>query len=578
MKRAIIYARVSTDDQADRGYSLPSQLEACRRNVEMLGYEVVLELSEEYSGAVPIADRPESKKIAAAIKRRSTDAVFVYHVDRLSRDIVDLLATVRAWLQAGIEIYAGDIGKIESEFDIVLVIKGWQGSDERKKIIERTSRGRRTKAESGKVVGGPRPLYGYTFVREGEKGKPIGYAIEEAEAKIVRLIFQWYVNGDETGKHLSQHQIATRLSELGILNPSATGGRKSPRVSIGRAPNMWNTTTITFLLSNEAYSGIWRFGKRIGKQGGGGHRPVSEQVSVTIPAIIDRQTWEAAETQRLKNKQFSRRNQRYHEYVLHGIFQCGCGATMAGYSDERQKKRYAYYRCCQRANRIPTLEPVCQERQIPVAPIEKFVWDYIKDAVSNSERYEIVLREAQKQELETLEPRREQLEIIEDQIAEDAKEFNNIATELARGVTDSVRRALNERATNLEALNKQRIIRRDELLASVSQRTYTEERIQAALQYREDVEAGIENATDEDKRRWYQALGVRVTVKDSKARARCLLPITQEFNLLTAFRQVMSANEAIAPNHLALESEAFDLTPFMNAPRAKKGGRAKGRV
>lgn len=44
--------------------------------------------------------------------------------------------TVRNWLRVGVEVYALDVGKIESELDIVLVIKGWQGSDERKKIRE----------------------------------------------------------------------------------------------------------------------------------------------------------------------------------------------------------------------------------------------------------------------------------------------------------------------------------------------------------------------------------------------------------------------------------------------------------
>ena len=40
-KRAVLYARVSTDDQADKGYSLPSQLDACRKYAERLGYLVV---------------------------------------------------------------------------------------------------------------------------------------------------------------------------------------------------------------------------------------------------------------------------------------------------------------------------------------------------------------------------------------------------------------------------------------------------------------------------------------------------------------------------------------------------------
>lgn len=61
-KKAAIYARVSTDDQADKGYSLtPSQLEGSRQYIERLGYSVVAEFREDHSGATPVAERPQGK-------------------------------------------------------------------------------------------------------------------------------------------------------------------------------------------------------------------------------------------------------------------------------------------------------------------------------------------------------------------------------------------------------------------------------------------------------------------------------------------------------------------------------------
>src|SRR6185436_1167830 len=200
-KKAAIYARVSTDDQADKGYSLPSQLDGCRHYIDQLGYSVVAEFREDKSGAIPVAERPQGKRLAEMAKFREIDAVVVHQVDRLSRDIVDLLATIRNWLRLGIEVYALDVGRIESELDIVLVIKGWQGSDERKKIRERSMRGKRAKARTGRVVGTRAP-YGYDHVRD-ENGKVVNFTPLEEEAKIVQLIFDWYVLGDETGQKLS---------------------------------------------------------------------------------------------------------------------------------------------------------------------------------------------------------------------------------------------------------------------------------------------------------------------------------------------------------------------------------------
>ena len=84
-----------------------------------MGYAVVAEFREDHSGAIPVAERSQGKRLTEMVKLRELDAVVVHQVDRLSRDIVDLLATVRNWLCTGIEVYALDVGKIESELDIV---------------------------------------------------------------------------------------------------------------------------------------------------------------------------------------------------------------------------------------------------------------------------------------------------------------------------------------------------------------------------------------------------------------------------------------------------------------------------
>ena len=103
------------------------------------------------SGTTPVSLRPSGYELQQEINAGNIQAVIVYQVDRLSRDIVDLLPVVRTWLRAGVGIYALDIGQITSENDIMLVIKAWQGGDERQKIRERTMRGKNTKARLGSV-------------------------------------------------------------------------------------------------------------------------------------------------------------------------------------------------------------------------------------------------------------------------------------------------------------------------------------------------------------------------------------------------------------------------------------------
>ena len=67
MKRAVLYARVSTDEQAEKGYSLSSQIEACRKYAEGHGFSIAVEFREDYTGTR--LDRPELDELRGMIER-----------------------------------------------------------------------------------------------------------------------------------------------------------------------------------------------------------------------------------------------------------------------------------------------------------------------------------------------------------------------------------------------------------------------------------------------------------------------------------------------------------------------------
>lgn len=393
-KKAAIYARVSADDQADKGYSLPSQLDSCRQFINQLGYSIVAEFQEDNSGAVPVAERLQGKRLAEMVKSRQVDAVIVQHVDRLSRDIVDLLATVRNWLRAGVEVYALDVGKIESELDIVLVIKGWQGSDERKKIRERSMRGKRAKARTGRVIGGRAP-YGYDHIRD-ENGGILNFTPLEEEAKIVQLIYEWYVYGDESGQRLAAGRIAKRLSEMRIPTP----GETNPGYHRTRGKGMWHAYTVLSIIERETYAGVWRFGVRIGPTRN--QRPKDEWIEIEVPALIDRDTWEMAQEFKGQNKVFSRRNKKYN-YLLSGLIRCVCGRAMSGefFSDHQ------YYTCSWRNNHHVHLEErTCKARSVRADAIDADVWESIRAIFGNLENLQEHLQIAQQEELAALDPKK----------------------------------------------------------------------------------------------------------------------------------------------------------------------------
>ncbi len=502
-KKAAIYARVSTDDQADKGYSLPSQLDGCRQYIEQLGYSIVVEFKEDNSGAIPVADRPQGKRLAEMVKFREVDAVVVHQVDRLSRDIVDLLATVRNWLRAGVEVYALDVGKIESELDIVLVIKGWQGSDERKKIRERSMRGKRAKARTGRVVGTRAP-YGYDHIRD-ENGKVVNFTPLEEEAKIVQLIYQWYVYGDESGQRLSAGGVAKRLSEMRIPTPGETnsGYHRS------RRSGMWHAYTVLSVIERETYAGIWRFGVRIGPTRN--ERPKDEWIEVEVPPLVDRETWEAAQELRGQNKLFSRRNKQ-HDYLLSGLIRCVCGRAMSGeYFSDHQ-----YYTCTWRNNHHSHLEErTCWARSVRADAIEEDVWDSIIDLFSNLEKLEKQLRIAQQEELNALDPKLEELNAVEAMMAQTEADAVEIGQALKRA-TGLVAKSLEQNMTEVNQRYDALCKRQGTLQTELSVTQLTDDAIQGVIEFAQDVFVGKENADFHVKRRNLEILNVQVVVDNGR--------------------------------------------------------------
>lgn len=513
-KRAAIYARVSTDDQADRGYSLPVQLEACRAYVERLGYTVTEEIREDYSGATPITERPQGAVLADLVKRRAVDAVIVYRVDRLSRDLIDLLVTVRAWLGAGIELHAGDIGKVEHENDIILVLRGWQGGDERKKIIERTNGGRWRKAREGKAVGAGTPPYGYTY-QDGE------LTIKEPEAGVVRLIYRLYTEGDENGKHLGAWEIARHLAGAGIPTPSESKGLKVRRK---RGPCQWDATSVYNILKADTYCGVLRYGKNIGNRGRGGKRPEAEHITREIPAIVSRETWQAAQEQREHNRITERHKTRF-TYTLRGMVRCGCGFAFVATNKRYRCSKYTYR------------GGPCGEPSVSAPLLDGLVYEYMMGLIHDSTTFEESLRRAQAEEIKALEPKRDELDSINTLIeqAEEEAEQTVQVLKAARGIVlQKAQRDVDEINARYDTLCQ----RRENLLSDLRERTLTDETITDLLTFRETVEAGLTDPTPEDLQQWYRILRVQVLIKERKAIITCRLTTEPSSTHLTTSRNL----------------------------------------
>jgi putative DNA-invertase from lambdoid prophage Rac len=129
----IAYFRVSTTDQ-----SISSQRAA-------LGGKFDKEFKDEgVSGAIPAAQRPGFSKLLQYV--REGDVLFVYAVDRLGRDALDVQTTVRSLIERGVAIEVHGLGRIGGKGvgELILAVLAQVADMERHRIAERTRQGRET--------------------------------------------------------------------------------------------------------------------------------------------------------------------------------------------------------------------------------------------------------------------------------------------------------------------------------------------------------------------------------------------------------------------------------------------------
>lgn len=139
MSSHIAYYRVSTADQ-----SIESQRTAL---APLAGAKFDKEFQDEgVSGATLAASRPQFGELLKYI--RDGDTLFVYAVDRLGRDALDVQSTVRSLLKRGVSVHVHGLGLIaEGVGELILAVLAQVADMERKKINERTSEGRKTAFE-----------------------------------------------------------------------------------------------------------------------------------------------------------------------------------------------------------------------------------------------------------------------------------------------------------------------------------------------------------------------------------------------------------------------------------------------
>jgi site-specific DNA recombinase len=239
-----LYARVSSDQQAEH-HTIDSQLAELTAQAEQNGHFIQDHLrfiDNGHSGASLI--RPALERLRDLVALSAIDLVYVHAPDRLARSYAHQVLLLEEFTQAGTQvIFLNRPIGTTPEDSLLLQLQGMFAEYERAKVLERSRRGKRHRAQTGAVSVLSRAPFGYRYITREAGGGDARYEINEEAARIVRQIFIWI--GHE---RLTLAGVCRRLHDSGI--PSPTGRLH------------WSRAMIHSMLLNPAYAGQALYGRR----------------------------------------------------------------------------------------------------------------------------------------------------------------------------------------------------------------------------------------------------------------------------------------------------------------------------
>ena len=406
-KRAIIYARVSIGQQTS-GFSIPLQLRACRAYALEKGCSVFKEVTDVCSGAT--LDRPGLPEVRSLVALGAADVVVAHEMDRLARRLALQLVLEGEFAQRGVPIeYVLEQYDDSPEGQLMRQVRAIVSEYERAKVRQRTRSGNRARARAGYVRIGHSPPYGYRYISGDKKG---WLEVVEQEARIVRMVFEWAAQGDETGKPLGAWTIRSKLSERRIPTKSEIEGYPI------REPGIWSLATVRRLLRNEVYAGVWHYGQTGTTSDGRTElRPREEWIPVPVPPIVGRELWEAVQEQLRQNSLRWSRNTR-HEYLLRGRLVCeACGSTFRCRTATSKGEKRGYYYCAgQRLRPSRQCKTKTCRGCVRQDAADRRIWDRVEHALKKPDLIREGIRQHRRREQQALETLQTQLASVTERL------------------------------------------------------------------------------------------------------------------------------------------------------------------
>lgn len=313
--RAVLYVRVSTEEQAEEGHSIEAQLRVLRDFCARKGWQVVGEYVDAGASGRTLK-RPKMQALLqdARATPRSFDVIAVHKLDRFSRSIADTISTLTQLKEIGIGLASATqpIDFTTPEGKAMLMMLAVFAEIYIDNLSKETAKGREERARKG-FPNGHVP-FGYRAIKlqpANDEERGIEFHPENIEG------YRLAVRMCADGKRISE--IMHELNGRGFRSTSFRGVRPFSKDML--FPMLKNR----FYLGEVSYKGEWLPGK---------HSPA-----------IDAETWERAQAQiELRAvRKTDHHTRAARPYVLRGLLFCAeCGNRLRGWTSIDKVR---YYRC-----------------------------------------------------------------------------------------------------------------------------------------------------------------------------------------------------------------------------------------
>ncbi|HDY90150.1 MAG TPA: recombinase family protein [bacterium] len=298
-QKAVLYARVSSKEQEQEGYSIPAQLKLLKEYAEKNNLRIV-RVFEDIETAKQ-SGRTYFNEMTNYLQEHSdTRIILVEKTDRLYRNFRDYIMIddldVEIHLVKESEVLSKD-SKSHQKF--IHGIKVLMAKNYIDNLSEEVKKGMLQKAESGDF-----PSVASLGYRNNKETKLI--EVDESKKFIIQKLFRLYATGN-----YSLSQIKDMANEEGLRTKNGSEIYKSG---------------VEHILKNPIYYGDFKWN---GKMYKGNHSP-----------IISKELFDTVQEAFAKH---NRSRPRKHNFAFTGLLTCGrCGCAITA---ELKKKKYIYYRC-----------------------------------------------------------------------------------------------------------------------------------------------------------------------------------------------------------------------------------------